>query len=74
MRLLEKNFPKLRKKYTHTDTKTHKISDTHDQKRNSFNVILKTPNIQKKENVLNAAGEKSQIQGMENLLEQQLVP
>jgi hypothetical protein len=61
-KIIEENFPKLKKEVPINIQEAYRTSNRLNQKRNSsHHIISKTPNAQNKERVLKAVREKSQV-------------
>ena len=61
-KIIEENFPNLKKEMPMNIPETYRISNRLDQKRNSScHIIIKTLNAQNKERILKAVREKGQV-------------
>ena len=61
-KIIEENFPKLKKEVPINIQEAYRTSNRLNQKRNSsHHIISKTPNAQNKERVLKAVREKGQV-------------
>ena len=61
-KIIEENFPNLKKEMPMNIQGAHRIPNSLDQKRNSsHHIIVKTPNAQNKERILKAVREKGQV-------------
>jgi hypothetical protein len=61
-KIIEENFPNLKKEMPMKYKKTYRTSNRVDQKRNSSpHIIIKTPNAQNKERILKTVREKGQV-------------
>ena len=61
-KIIENNFPILKKEIPMNIQEAYRISNRLDQKRNSFcHIIVKTPSAQNKEKILKAVREKGQV-------------
>jgi len=61
-KIIEENFPNLKKEMPISIQEAHRTPNRLDQKRNSSrHIIVKTPNAQNKERILKAVMEKSQV-------------
>jgi hypothetical protein len=58
-KIIEKNFPKLKKEMPMNVQEAYRTPNSLEQKRNSScHIIIKTPNAQNKERILKAVGKK----------------
>jgi hypothetical protein len=61
-KIIEENFPNLKKEMPINIQKVDRTPNRWDQKRNSsYHIIMKTPNAQNKERILKAVREKGQV-------------
>jgi hypothetical protein len=61
-KIIEENFPNLKKEMPMNIQKAHRTPNRLDHKRNSFcHIIIKTPNAQNKERILKAVRAKGQV-------------
>ena len=61
-KIIEENFPNLKKEMSMNIQEAYRTPNTLDQRRNSFcHIIIKTPNAQNKERILKAVREKGQV-------------
>ena len=61
-KLIEENFPKLKKEMPMNIQEAYRTPNSLDQKRDSFcHIIIKTPNVLNKERLLKAIREKGQV-------------
>jgi hypothetical protein len=60
-KIIEENFPSLKKEMPMNIQEAYRTQTSLDQKRNSFHHIIKTRNAQNKERILKAVREKGQV-------------
>jgi hypothetical protein len=70
-KIIEENFPNLKKEMTMNIQEVYRTPNKLDQKRNSSQHIIKTPNALHKEIILKAVREKGQVTYKADLLELQ---